>query len=403
MKSRRILAAVLAPVCAVSAMAVVASAESEFTTVTGNGSPESGNILIGSALDGIDATAVAKVVVTLDSTSNGGGFNGCIGLNNADGDWTASSQLDYTAESKEWSFDVDGVPDVSSLQVQVWWMDGAEWNNDTEQWDGDATISVESVKFLDKDGNELKAPADDESSDSEPTTSDDTSSDDTSSDDTSSDDTSSDDPAGDDTSSDDPAGDDTSSDNTSSDDPAVDNTSSDVTNSDTTPGATDKADEITNAVIVDKVLKGADLSKAVFGDSKKTWKDVESITFESDDPFAVVFDVKAGKVKGDDKATTFVKGVNELVKAELPEEAFATKWTLSADEVAAMLEADPEGANTQLISKDGKKITVTAKVTLKAAAAGDDDNKPTGIALAVAPVILAGAAVAVVTLSKKRK
>ncbi len=158
---------------------------------------------------------------------------------------------------------------------------------------------------------------------------------------------------------------------------------------------------------VDKVLKGEELSKAVFGDSKKTWKDVESITFESDDPFAVVFNVKAGKVKGDDKATEFVKGVNELVKAELPAEAFATKWTLSADEVAAMLEADPDAANTQLISKDGKKITVTATVTVKAAA-GDDDNKgdnnkPTGIALAVAPVVLAGAAVAVVTISKKRK
>lgn len=191
---------------------------------------------------------------------------------------------------------------------------------------------------------------------------------------------------------------------TSDEDKPAGDDKTDSTDKTETPGATDKAETVTNTVTVDKVLKGAELSKAVFGDSKKEWKDVETITFESDEPFAVVFDVKAGKIKGDDKATTFVKGVNELAKADLPAEAFATKWTLSKDEVAAMLEADPTGENTQIISKDGKKIQVKATVTLKADAASDDktDNKNTGIALAVAPVILAGAAVAVVSLKKRK-
>ena len=191
---------------------------------------------------------------------------------------------------------------------------------------------------------------------------------------------------------------------TSDEDKPAGDDKTDSTDKTETPGATDKADTVTNTVTVDKVLKGAELSKAVFGDSKKEWKDVETITFESDEPFAVVFDVKAGKIKGDDKATTFVKGVNELAKADLPAEAFATKWTLSKDEVAAMLEADPTGENTQIISKDGKKIQVKATVTLKADAASDDktDNKNTGIALAVAPVILAGAAVAIVALKKRK-
>lgn len=172
---------------------------------------------------------------------------------------------------------------------------------------------------------------------------------------------------------------------------------------DNKPGATDKADTVTNDITVDKVLKGADLTKAIFGDSKKEWKDVESVTFESDDPFAVVFNVKEGKIKDDAKATKFIKGVTELTKDEdLPAKAFATKWTLSADEVAAMLEADAKADSLQLISKDGKKITVKATVTTKAASK-PDDNKNTGIALVVAPVVLAGAAVAVAAISKKRK
>lgn len=172
---------------------------------------------------------------------------------------------------------------------------------------------------------------------------------------------------------------------------------------DNKPGATDKADTVTNDITVDKVLKGADLTKAIFGDSKKEWKDVESVTFESDEPFAVVFNVKEGKIKDDAKATKFIKGVTELAKDEdLPAKAFATKWTLSADEVAAMLDADAKADSLQLISKDGKKITVKATVTTKAASK-PDDNKNTGIALVVAPVVLAGAAVAVAAISKKRK
>lgn len=366
MKSRRIFAAVMASVCAVSATAVAASATEETAvigTVKGNGAVTDGNVMLKDTLKGIDATAVAKVVVTLTKKDGGATVNGAIGMNVA-GKWTSWSK-ESAKDKLEWSVDVEGV-DAESLQVQIHYMDGLEWSDTDEAWKGEATVTVESVKYLDKDGKELKAPADPDT------------------------------PAGD--------KDDNKDDNKPG---ATDKTD------DNKPGATDKTDDnkpgasdketITNDVVVDKVLKGADLTKAIFGDSKKEWKDVESVTFESDDPFAVVFNVKAGKIKDDAKATKFIKGVTELTKDEdLPAKAFATKWTLSADEVAAMLEADAKADSLQLISKDGKKITVKATVTTKAASK-PDDNKNTGIALVVAPVVLAGAAVAVAAISKKRK
>lgn len=373
MKSRRIFAAVMASVCAVSATAVAAAATEEATvigSVTGNGKPESGNVMLTDTLKGIDVTAVAKVVVTLKTTSNGGGFNGAIGYNDTtkgEEPWTTSAKLEAESDGTGvWEVDVANV-EAASLQVQIWWMDGKEYNSTEEKWEGDATVTVESVKYLDKDGKELKAPAE------------------------------SDKPAGD--------NDDNKDDNKPGATDKTDDNKPGATDKtdDNKPGATDKADTVTNDITVDKVLKGADLTKAIFGDSKKEWKDVESVTFESDEPFAVVFNVKEGKIKDDAKATKFIKGVTELAKDEdLPAKAFATKWTLSADEVAAMLEADAKADSLQLISQDGKKITVKATVTTKAASK-PDDNKNTGIALVVAPVVLAGAAVAVAAISKKRK
>lgn len=188
--------------------------------------------------------------------------------------------------------------------------------------------------------------------------------------------------------------------------------------SEPTASEPEKPAVFTNEVTVDKSIKGEDLTKATFGDSEKTWTDAEEVTFEADEPFAITFNVKAGKIKGDAAATKFIKGVTELTKEdELPAEAYSTKWTLTADEVAAMTDADPKAESIEIIAKDGKKISVKATVTVKAAepgttesnttssetSNGGSDNANTGIALAVAPVILAGAAVAVVTIGKKRK
>ena len=137
------------------------------------------------------------------------------------------------------------------------------------------------------------------------------------------------------------------------------------------------------------------------------------MTFTSDKPFSVQFGVKAGAINGNDTATTYIMGVSELKKDELPmviselkmdelpDSAYNTTWTLSDSEIAAMLEGDPTGKSMKIISKDGSDIEVKVTATFKAASG--TDNKDTGIALAFAPVILAGAAVIAVNVAKKRR
>lgn len=371
----------------------------------------------------VDASKIATVVVKVKSntTQSASNVKGVMLGSGQGSDWL---QGDYTAATRDEDYNFvftlplglkvnDSNPARTAEPTEINWsaygiafgdFGGMEYDNANSCWketpSTPVTAKIISVQFLDADGNDLNVTEEEEeSSDSSTTTSSESS---TTTSSESSTTTSSESSTT--TSSDSSTTTSESKPATSDEDKPAGDDKTDSTDKTETPGATDKAETVTNTVTVDKVLKGAELSKAVFGDSKKEWKDVETITFESDEPFAVVFDVKAGKIKGDDKATTFVKGVNELAKADLPAEAFATKWTLSKDEVAAMLEADPTGENTQIISKDGKKIQVKATVTLKADAASDDktDNKNTGIALAVAPVIFAGAAVAVVSLKKRK-
>lgn len=163
----------------------------------------------------------------------------------------------------------------------------------------------------------------------------------------------------------------------------------------------------------DGKLEGEELVKAIIGDSNNEWKDIQGLTFTSDKPFSVQFGVKAGAINGNDTATTYIMGVSELKKDELPmviselkmdelpDSAYNTTWTLSDSEIAAMLEGDPTGKSMKIISKDGSDIEVKVTATFKAASG--TDNKDTGIALAFAPVILAGAAVIAANVAKKRR
>lgn len=175
------------------------------------------------------------------------------------------------------------------------------------------------------------------------------------------------------------------------------------------PGATDKTDNDANKTtkieskftLKDGKLEGEELTKAIIGDSKNEWKNIEGLTFTSDKPFSVQFDVKAGAIKGDEKATKYIMGVSELKKDALPDKAYNTTWALSKDEITAMLAGDATGKSLSIKSKDGSDIEVKVTATFKAASG--TDNKNTGIALAVAPIALAGAAVIVASVAKKKK
>lgn len=194
----------------------------------------------------------------------------------------------------------------------------------------------------------------------------------------------------------------------------TDNNSSTTTNNEpggTTgnePGATSGSSSSETTTIENKFtlkdgkLEGEALTKAIIGNSKNEWKDIQGLTFTSDKPFSVQFGVKAGAIEGDETATTYIMGVSELKKDELPDKAYNTTWTLSKDEVAAMLAGDATGKSLSVKSKDGSDIEVKVTATFKAAS-GTNGNKPTGIVLAVTPVILAGAVVAVASIAKKKK
>lgn len=176
----------------------------------------------------------------------------------------------------------------------------------------------------------------------------------------------------------------------------------------TTPGASDeKVIEATVEIgeIDSKGLEGDKLNEKIFtGDLKDlTWKDVTSVEFTSDDTFGVQFSVKAGAIEGDAEGTWFKMGVNELAKAEETGE-FRTAWTLGEAELKAIVDAGKPGDGfVKLCTEDGKTATVTAKVTAKKAADPVDPNKPTGIALAVAPAALAVAFVSVAAVMSKKK
>ena len=157
-------------------------------------------------------------------------------------------------------------------------------------------------------------------------------------------------------------------------------------------------------------LKGADAAKELLTKDGKTytWADVEEVVFAADKTFSVSFAADKAKAGVD----VFVLGVDELDDSPADVAAvegvraasssrWATKWTLT-DEHIAVFAATPE---IDLASEDGKELTVTATATVKVAvdAGNDDNNPPTGIALAIAPAGLAVAFVTVAAVMNKKK
>lgn len=134
-------------------------------------------------------------------------------------------------------------------------------------------------------------------------------------------------------------------------------------------------------------LSGAALEKQIFGDSGWTWGQAEKIEFASDKLFSVQYTAADGSTK--------TLGEETAARAE-DDGIWNTAWTLDTSLMSK------EKPFVKLIAKDGT-ADITAKVYIKmnAEKPSNSDQKPTGIALAIAPVVLAAGAV--IVISKKRK
>lgn len=182
-------------------------------------------------------------------------------------------------------------------------------------------------------------------------------------------------------------------------------------------------------VVIEVDIEGVDSEKGVEGDAlaekvlvkdnkKFKWSDVKSVTFTSDKEFSVQFSADKDKAGTD----WFIMG-KDGKPATLATDAirddgdgiWATEWTIGADELALFDTAKTDGGYVKLIGKEGT-VDINVSVTMKADATGTDvttgnntnngntgsENPATGIALAIAPVVLAGISAAVV-IGKKRK
>lgn len=383
MKSRRILAAVLAPVCALSATAVVANATDDakinkVEEATEQTVSEYGTINVVQYNAGEVSFAADDVIVATVTAPEGTDTSAWrVVVNGFDNSW-ASNWTGVVSEAGTLTLtttiadvmEVDGVDDVTKLGICL------QVQNVGEK-DDKVTVGYElSV---------TAAPAGD----------------DTSSDDTSSDET--------------PAGDDTSSDDTTSDDntPAGDDNT--PAGDDDTPGASDKAPVVIEADIkgvgTDGIEGEALEALVLVKDGKKyTWAQVEEVTFESTGLFSVQFAADADKAGTDwftlgKDAVPSATADAPAARADEDDLQWNTEWTLDAETIS-LFAAKP---NVKLVAKEaGTDINV--KVTLKADAvgtdvenSGGDNNQPTGIALALAPAVLAGAFVAVAAVSSKKR
>ena len=134
-------------------------------------------------------------------------------------------------------------------------------------------------------------------------------------------------------------------------------------------------------------LSSEQLEKQIFGDSGWTWGQVEKIEFASDKLFSVQYTAADGTNKTLGEQTDARAAVDGV---------WNTAWTF---DTSLMSKDKPF---VKLIAKDGT-ADITAKVYIKmnAEKPSNSDQKPTGIALAIAPVVLAAGAV--IMISKKRK
>ena len=158
------------------------------------------------------------------------------------------------------------------------------------------------------------------------------------------------------------------------------------------PGGSEKAQEILDVTLKnvdgENGIEGAALDELLFGESGWTWDQVEKIEFSSEELFSVQYkDDNGDWVKLGDEAATRA-AANGI---------WNTAWTLDPSEMAK------DNKYAKVIAKEGI-VDVTAKIYIKKGAekpSSGSDQAPTGIALAIAPVVLAAGAV--IVISKKRK
>lgn len=172
---------------------------------------------------------------------------------------------------------------------------------------------------------------------------------------------------------------------------------SDPTESTGVPGDTDKtSDSEDKQETIDVTLKNVDskngiegeaLDKLLFGDSGWTWGQVEKIEFSSEELFSVQYKNDNGD---------WVKLGDEVAARAAADGIWNTTWTLNTSEMAK------DNKYAKVIAKDGTAdITVKIYINKDAEKPSDgSDQKSTGIALAIAPVVLTASAV--IVISKKR-
>ena len=148
-------------------------------------------------------------------------------------------------------------------------------------------------------------------------------------------------------------------------------------------------------------MEGDALNELIFNAlGIKSWDEIETIKFTSDKPFSVQFSTNDG-------------GWFKMTKsaARYEDDELSTEWTLGKDELATLDTTKNGGAYVKIDSGEKEDFDVYIEATLKKAAdtdtskdnTGDNKNPSTGIALAIAPVVLAAGAVIAVSVSKKRK
>ena len=148
MKIKSMIAALAAGAIAMSAMALSASAE--VLKKVGN---EKKAEIYQIPVDGLDLSKLDKIVAEVSCTTNK--LNGCFGYNNTSSEWVQvefESVIDSGAISEKWEKDGLAGTVKDGLQVQLWWVQPVY---EGETVTGDGTGQVDSIKLLDKDGNEL--------------------------------------------------------------------------------------------------------------------------------------------------------------------------------------------------------------------------------------------------------
>ncbi len=152
MKLKKILAAVAATAVALSTMAVNSFAALLETSLDANGAPTD-NVYKVAGVEGVDYSKVAKIEAVVTTTDY---VNGTIGVSTNGGTWTAAPQQEVSGGgSGTWVLDglsgIDSTAEDGSLkpdvvQVQFWWLNAG-------------TLTLDSVKLYDADGNVLQEVA----------------------------------------------------------------------------------------------------------------------------------------------------------------------------------------------------------------------------------------------------